>query len=53
MVHGVSESQTRLSDGAQHSVYMVAQMVKNLPEMQETRIQSLGQEEPLQKGTTT
>ena len=29
---------------------MVAQMVKNLPAMQETRIWSLGQEDPLKKG---
>ena len=28
-------------------------MVKNLPEMQETRVQSLGQEDPLEKGMTT
>ena len=30
-----------------------AQMVKNLPEMQETWIQSLGQEDPLEKGMAT
>ena len=30
---------------------MVAQMVKNLPAMQKTWIQSLGQEVPLEKGT--
>ena len=29
---------------------LVAQMVKNLPAMQETWIQSLGQEDPLEKG---
>ena len=29
---------------------LVAQMVKNLPAMQDTRIQSLGQEDPLEKG---
>ena len=29
---------------------LVAQMVKNLPEMQETQVQSLGQEDPLEKG---
>ena len=27
-----------------------AQMVKNLPAMQETRVQSLSQEDPLEKG---
>ena len=30
----------------------VTQMVKNLPATQETRVQSLGQEDPLEKGTT-
>ena len=29
---------------------MVVQMVKNLPAMQETQDQSLGQEDPLEKG---
>ena len=29
---------------------LVAQMVKNLPAMQETRVRSLGQEDPLEKG---
>ena len=28
----------------------VAQMVKNLPVMQETQVQSLGREDPLEKG---
>ena len=31
----------------------VAQVVKNLPEMQETQIQPLGQEDPLGKGLAT
>ena len=31
----------------------MAQMVKNLPAMQETQIQSLGWEDPLQKGMAT
>ena len=31
----------------------VAQMVKNLPAMQETWVQSLGQEDPLEKGMAT
>ena len=30
---------------------MVAQMVKCLPAMQETQVQSLGWEDPLEKGT--
>ena len=29
---------------------LVAQMVKNLPAVQETQVQSLGQEDPLQEG---
>ena len=32
---------------------LVAQLVKNLPEMQETWVRSLSQEDPLQKGTAT
>ena len=32
---------------------MVAHMVKNLPAMQETWVQSLGQEDPLEKGMAT
>ena len=38
------------------SIYMtslVAQMVKSLPAMQETRVQSLGPEDPLEKGMAT
>ena len=31
----------------------MAQMVKNLPAMQETRIQSLGREDPLEEGIAT
>ena len=31
----------------------MAQIVKNLPAMQETQVQSLGQEDPLEKGTAT
>ena len=30
-------------------IFPVAQKVKNLPAMQETRVQSLGQEDPLEK----
>ena len=32
---------------------LVAQMVKNLPAMQETWVQSLGQKDPLEKGMAT
>ena len=30
--------------------FLVAQLVKNLPAMQETLVQSLGQEDPLEEG---
>ena len=36
-----------------HWASLVAQMVKNLPAMQETRIRSLGWEDPLEKGMAT
>ena len=32
---------------------LMAQMVKNLPSMPETQVQSLGQEDPLEKGMAT
>ena len=35
---------------AHRAAFLVAQMVKNLPAMQETWVQSLGQEDPLEKG---
>ena len=33
--------------------FLVAQMVKNPPPMQETRVQSLGQKDPLEKRMAT
>ena len=33
--------------------FLVAQLVKNLPEMQEIRVQSLGREDPLEKEMVT
>ena len=38
-------------DGPQHLVWasLVTQRVKNLPAMQETRLRSLGQEDPLEE----
>ena len=33
--------------------YLLAQMVKNLPAMQETKVWSLGREDPLEKGVAT
>ena len=54
-VHGVTESQTRLGDQTTTiSQYtMVAQTVKRLPAMQETQVQFLGREDPLEKETVT
>ena len=43
-VHGVAKSRTRLSDFT---------YLKNLPTVQETWVQSLGQEDPLEKGMAT
>ena len=49
-IHGVAKSRTRLSDFISlHSF----QTVKNLPAVQETWVQSLGQEDPLEKGMAT
>ena len=33
--------------------FLVAQMVKNLPAMQETWVQSMGQEDSLEKGSSS
>ena len=41
--HGFEQTQSSL----------VAQLVKNLPAMQETLVQPLGQEDPLEKGQAT
>jgi len=35
--------------GTPMGAFLVAQTVKNLPAMQEARVQSLGQEDPLEK----
>ena len=35
------------------SLHLVAQLVKNLPVMQETQVQFLGQEDPLEKEMAT
>ena len=39
--------------GSDIKVLLVAQTVKNLPVIQETRVQSLGLEDPLEKGMAT
>ena len=45
-----SETWTKLPH---HRSSLVAQVVKNLPAVQETRIRSLGQKDPLEKGMAT
>ena len=39
--------------GAAVTVFLVPQMVKNLPAIQETWVRSLGREDPLEKGMAT
>ena len=49
LVHGVAKSQTRLSNFHFHfETSLVAQMIKHLPTMRETQVQSLGREDPLE-----
>ena len=50
IVHGVTKSQTRLSDFHFLWASLVVETVKNLPAMQETWVQPLGQEDLLKKG---
>ena len=46
--------QVKLVKGwTQMGVFLVAQMIKNLPSMQETWVQSLSWEGPREKGTAT
>ena len=42
-----------LGDLGIYRASLMAQMVKNLPKMQETWVQSPGQEDPLEKGMAT
>ena len=39
--------------GTQEGIFLIAQMVNNLPAMQETRVRFLGQEDPLEKELAT
>ena len=50
--HGVGIGLKRLGLG-QGWASLVAQMVKNTPAMQETRVQPLGREDPLENGMAT
>ena len=52
-IHGVAKSRTWLSDWTELILFwasLLAQIVKNLPAVQKTQVQSLGQEDPLEKG---
>ena len=51
VVCGVAKSRTQLSNF--HFTSLVARKVESMPAMQETLVQSLGQEDPLEKGTAT
>ena len=56
--HSDSSPSTTLDLSVTHTLLevilpLVAEAVKNLPEMQETRVQSLCQEDPLEKGMET
>ena len=48
IVHGVAKSRTRLRD-FHFQGSLIAQLVKNLPAMQETPVLFLAQEDPLEK----
>ena len=51
---GYEASTENMSAGLMiHWASLLAQMVKNLPAMQETQVRSLGQEDPLVEGTAT
>ena len=56
---GTSHSISHSSEDAREDLYLAllrtlqAQMVKNPPAMQEAQVQSLGQEDPLEKGMAT
>ena len=44
---------THMLNMVEHKASLMAQTVKNPPAMQETWVQSLGQEDPLEKGMVT
>ena len=52
VIHRVAKSRTRLSDWTELKIkydFLVAQTVKRLSTMRESRVWSLGQEDPLEK----
>ena len=51
--HKESDKTTQPLTLSLYYAFLVAQMVKNLPEMRETWVQSWGWEDPLKKGMAT
>ena len=51
--HKESDTTERLSWAENYLIFPVAQTVKNLPSIQETRVWSLGWKDPLEKGMAT
>ena len=49
----LSFGDTKTPDIILYGVSLMVQMIKNLPAMQETCVQSLGWEDPLEKGMAT
>ena len=49
LVSAIQHSESAIND----RTYLVAQMVKNLPAVQETQVQPVSQEDPLEKGMAT
>ena len=50
---GIGAGEEKRFSVAKREASLVAQMAKNLPVMWETWVQSLGQEDPLEKGMET
>ena len=48
-----TDQNIKVSVSVAYGASLVAQMVKNLPAMQETQLRSLGWEDPLEKGKAT
>ena len=53
IIHGVAKSLTQLRDFHFHFDFLMAQTVKNLSAMRETRVPSLGREDPLEEEMAT
>ena len=51
--HGADDWENQINCLGSHRASLVAQLVKNLPAMQETQVRSLGGEDPLEKEMAT